>query len=199
MEDCDLKEFIIPGFARKLRKGKSETPLENAEVFQNFYQQHYLSVFRYVYGLIGAPVEDVEDLTAETFIRAWNKRQSFQGNYLKEGIGWLLQIAKRLVIDRYRRSQSRIQAVDEMPEDIPFIAPTPEYIVQKGEIYQQLWTLLNKLPARQREILVLRYFLDWRVNQIGEYLEVPENTVSVTIRRSLQHLQQEWPEEKELK
>ena len=199
MEDCELKEFIIPEFVRWLRKGKRETPLENAEIFQQFYQQHYLSVFRYVYGLHGAPVEDVEDLTAETFMRAWNKRHSFQGDHQKAGIGWLLRIARRLVIDRYRRSQTHVHEADELPEDIPIITPTPEYIVQKGEIYQQLWNLLNELPARQREILVLRYFLDWRVNQIGEYLEVPENTVSVTIRRSLQHLQQEWPVEKDLK
>lgn len=194
-----MKDITIPGISRWLRKGKPGTPLINTEVFCHFYEQHYLSVFRYVYGLHGTPIEDVEDLTAETFTRAWKARHSFDGDPRSDGIGWLLRIAKRLVIDRYRRSQSHIHEVDEMHEEIPFIAPTPEYVIQKGEINQQLWNLLNELPARQREILVLRYFLDWRVNQIGEYLHIPENTVSVTIRRSLQHLQQEWPEEKELK
>lgn len=182
-----------------LRKEKTGTLLVNTEIFRQFYEHHYLSVFRYVYGLHGAPIEDVEDLTAETFTRAWKARHSFDGEPLTTGIGWLLRIAKRLVIDQYRRNQTHIQVVDEYPEDVPFIAPTPENVVQKGESYQQLWSLMNTLPARQREILVLRYFLDWRVNQIGEYLNIPENTVSVTIRRSLQQLQREWSEEKEEK
>jgi len=199
MEDCALKDITIPGLSRWLRKGKTETPLVNTEVFRQFYEQHYLPVFRYVYGLHGAPIEDVEDLTAETFTRAWKARRSFDGEPLTTGIGWLLRIAKRLVIDQYRRSQARIQVVDEFPEDVPIIAPTPENLVQKGESYKQLWSLMNQLPARHREILVLRYFLDWRVNQIGEYLHIPENTISVTIRRSLQQLQREWSEEKEEK
>jgi len=194
-----LKDITIPGLSRWLRKGKTETPLVNTEVFRQFYEQHYLPVFRYVYGLHGAPIEDVEDLTAETFTRAWKARRSFDGEPLTTGIGWLLRIAKRLVIDQYRRSQARIQVVDEFPEDVPIIAPTPENLVQKGESYKQLWSLMNQLPARHREILVLRYFLDWRVNQIGEYLHIPENTISVTIRRSLQQLQREWSEEKEEK
>lgn len=194
-----MKDITIAGLSRWLRKEKTGTPLVNTDVFRQFYEQHYLSVFRYVYGLHGAPIEDVEDLTAETFTRAWKARRSFDGEPLTTGIGWLLRIAKRLVIDQYRRSQTHIQVVDEFPEDIPFIAPTPEYVVQKGESYQQLWSLMNQLPARQREILVLRYILDWRVNQIGEYMDTPENTVSVTIRRSLQQLQREWSEEKEEK
>lgn len=194
-----MKDTTIAGLTRWLRKGKPGTPLANTEVFRQFYEHHYLSVFRYVYGLHGAPIEDVEDLTAETFTRAWKGRRSFDGEPLTTGIGWLLRIAKRLVIDQYRRTQTHIQVVDEFPEEVPFTAPTPENLVQKGESYQQLWALMNKLPTRQREILVLRYFLDWRVNQIGEYLHIPENTVSVTIRRSLQQLQREWSEEKEEK
>ncbi len=194
-----MKDITISGLSRWIRKGKPGNPLVSTEVFRQFYEQHYLSVFRYVYGLHGAPIEDVEDLTAETFTRAWKARHSYDGEPLTTGVGWLLRIAKRLVIDQYRRSKSRIQVVGEFLDDIPIIAPSPENLVQKGESYQQLWSLMNKLPAQQREILVLRYFLDWRINQIGEYLHIPENTVSVTIRRSLQHLQQEWPEEKELK
>jgi len=199
MEDCALKDITIAGLSRWLRKEKTGTPLANTDVFRQFYEQHYLSVFRYVYGLHGAPIEDVEDLTAETFTRAWKSSRSFDGEPLTTGIGWLLRIAKRLVIDQYRRNQTHIQVVNEFPEDVPLIAPTPENLVQKSESYRQLWSLMNQLPARQREILVLRYFLDWRVNQIGEYLNIPENTASVPIRRSLQQLQQEWSEEKEEK
>jgi DNA-directed RNA polymerase specialized sigma24 family protein len=49
--------------------------------------------------------------------------------------------------------------------------------------------------VEQREILVLRYVLGWPVKRIGEYLGILENTVSVSIRRSLQRLRDRWPQE----
>jgi RNA polymerase sigma-70 factor (ECF subfamily) len=57
-----------------------------------------------------------------------------------------------------------------------------------------LFALLRNLPDEQREMLTLRYLLGWRVNQIADYLDVPENTISVTIHRTLDRLQQAWPQ-----
>lgn len=182
-----------PGFTQ----GSKETPLYDSASFTKVYERNYLSIFRYVFGLRGGPVEDIEDLTAETFIRAWNARRTFSGDMDGAATGWLMRIARRLVIDGYRYERSRIQFGDEMPEDLPNLGPTPEYLLEMGEQYQTLWMLLQKLPDRQREILVLRFLLDWRVNQIGAYLQIPENTVSVYMRRALVQLQQDWPDDKE--
>jgi RNA polymerase sigma factor (sigma-70 family) len=54
--------------------------------------------------------------------------------------------------------------------------------------------LLHTLSSQHREILVLRYLLNWRVKEIAEHLEMKENTVSVYIRRALKQLRQSWPE-----
>lgn len=167
------------------------------ETFDELYARTYLSVFRYLYGLHGGPVEDVEDLTAETYLRAWKSRHSFTGSLDGAATGWLLLIARRLVIDKYRHECSTIIKEDELPEDLPQLGPTPEHLLLMNENYETLWLLLQRLPGRQREMLVLRYFLGWRVNQIGEFLKIPENTVSVTIHRGIMQLQTEWPEEKE--
>ena len=43
-------------------------------------------------------------------------------------------------------------------------------------------------------MVVLRYLLGWRVKEIAHYLDIPENTVSVTVRRSLARLRAGWPE-----
>ncbi|HBX68532.1 MAG TPA: hypothetical protein DEH25_03885, partial [Chloroflexi bacterium] len=53
--------------------------LRNSEAFQKLYAQRYLTVYRFIYGLHGGPSEDVEDLTAETFVRAWKARRRFRG------------------------------------------------------------------------------------------------------------------------
>jgi RNA polymerase sigma-70 factor (ECF subfamily) len=44
-------------------------------------------VFRYIYGLSGGPLQEAEDLTAETYARAWKTRQSFSGNE-EAALGW---------------------------------------------------------------------------------------------------------------
>ncbi len=188
---------MFQGFSRLFQGVKQDAPLLNPEVFSDLYAQNHLSVYRYLFGLHGGPQEDIEDLTAETFINAWKARHTFSGDLRNAATGWLLRIARRLVIDNYRREQARIQPGAELTDDLPHLGPTPENLVLKGERYETLWKLLQRLPGSQREMLVLRYLLDWRVNQIGEYLDIPENTVSVNIRRGLARLQQEWPADKE--
>ena len=76
--------------------------LRNAESFAKLYDRAHVIVFRFIYSLHGGPPQEVEDLTAETFSRAWKARHRFSGNE-SAAIGWLLQIARNLVIDAHRR------------------------------------------------------------------------------------------------
>ena len=52
---------------------------------------------------------------------------------------------------------------------------------------------MENLSDQNREILVLRYLLGWKVKDIGNHLELKENTVSVYIRRSLSQIRENWP------
>jgi RNA polymerase sigma factor (sigma-70 family) len=52
--------------------------------------------------------------------------------------------------------------------------------------------MLGSLSEEIREMLVLRYMLGWQIKQVAEHLEMSENNVSVTIRRTLQRLQRDW-------
>jgi RNA polymerase sigma-70 factor (ECF subfamily) len=199
MEEFALKDVhILEKLTHRMQGQVPIAPLLAPEAFSSLYERAYLSVFRYLFGLHGGPQEEVEDLTAETFARAWKARRSFSGDPQTAAIGWLLRIARRLVIDGYRHGRAHVQAgEDGLPEDLPQPGPTPEALLLMGEKYETLWNLLRTLPARQREMLVLRYLLDWRVGQIGGYLEIPENTVSVNLHRALARLQEEWPDGKE--
>jgi len=175
------------------RATQENIKLRDPASFQQLYQRYQLSVFRFIYGLQGGPTEEVEDLTAETFIRAWKSRRRFKGSE-QAALGWLLKIARNLVIDRYRHRKTLdfVQDVEEYA--VPEGHPGPEEQALLKEQVQILWALLQKLPAQQREILVLRYLLNWRVNEIADHLDMKENTVSVYIRRALKYLRQSWPE-----
>lgn len=184
-----------------LLPAREQAALANPEAFSAMYDHTHIQVFRYIYGLRGGPLEDVEDLTAETYIRAWNARHTYRGE-AQGAIGWLLRIARSQAIDAYRRSQARIRPQEadleeeggrELPLDPSWMKETPEGEMLETERRRILLDLLQSLPPEAREMLVLRYFLGWRVQQIGEYMEMPENTVSVSIRRSLERLRNRWP------
>jgi RNA polymerase sigma-70 factor, ECF subfamily len=172
---------------------EQEYSIANADAFARLYDQNHLTVFRYVYGLSGGPQQDVEDITAETFTRAWVTRHRFTGNE-QAALGWLLQIARNLVIDSSRRN--KVRAVDENVslESLLDVSALPEADVVTREQAEILWNMLISLPEDTREMLVLRYLLRWQVKQIASHLDMTENNVSVRIRRALNSLQRNWPQ-----
>lgn len=167
------------------------TSIPNADAFTHLYEETYLIVFRYVYGLSGGPPQEVEDLTAETYARAWKSRQHFKGDS-QAALGWLLRIARNLAIDLARRRKDR--AVDESFQVEFLIDPgqLPEIDVVTREQIAVLWQMLAVLSEEVREMLVLRYMLGWQVKQIAAHLDKNENTVTVAIKRAIQHLQRDW-------
>jgi RNA polymerase sigma-70 factor (ECF subfamily) len=173
------------------QKTPSNPPYETPQAFSQLYERVHVFVFRYIYGLHNGPREEAEDLTAETFARAWNARHNFYGNE-NAAIGWLLKIARNLIIDTHRRIQVR-GIPDDLDEAIVFSPEaSPEVQTLQREQTHVLWQLLQTLPDQQREMLILRYMLGWQVQEIGKHLNIPENTVSQTIRRVLGKLRERW-------
>jgi len=168
------------------------TPIAEAEAFAELYQRTHLVVFRYIYGLSGGPQQEVEDLTAETFMRAWKARQRFTGAE-EAALSWLLKIARNLVIDTHRRTKVRGEETNLI--DALLIAPdaSPEEQVARHEQFNTLWVIIHNLEPQHREIIVLRYVLGWSVKRIAAHLNMLENTTSVNLRRILQRMQRDWP------
>jgi RNA polymerase sigma-70 factor (ECF subfamily) len=180
---------------RWFRKENEET-VPNTEAFTRLYEETYLVIFRYAYGLSGGPLQEAEDLTAETYERAWKTRQRFKGDG-QAALGWLLRIARNLAIDLSRRR--KVRNVDENIAIELLVDPNlaPEIDVITREQITILWHMLNTLSDDVREMLVLRYILGWQVRQIATHLDMHENTVTVTIKRTLQSLQRDWSQAQE--
>ncbi|MBT3391591.1 MAG: sigma-70 family RNA polymerase sigma factor [Chloroflexi bacterium] len=170
--------------------------LRSTAAFNALYRRTHQTVFRYIYGLGAGSTQDAEDLTAETYIRAWQARRRFRGD-AQAALGWLLRIARNLVFDRFRwqKRQPKNDTIETHILHDP--AASPEAHAMYTQQVRLLWQQLNQLDRTQREILVLRYILGFQVRAIGEYLEIKENTVSVKIRRALEKLRQDWPNDDE--
>ena len=165
------------------------SPIASPASFRALYERNRLPVFRYVYALTSGSQADAEDLTAETFLRAWKARHQFQGE-MDSAIGWLIRIAKRLVIDDYRRTA---RANRNSPTDVNSESG-PEQTAIQQEQQKLLLRLVADLPDEQREILILRFLLGWRVNDIAQHIGSSENKVSVSLHRILSKLREKWTE-----
>ena len=170
---------------------EKEYSIVDAGDFARLYDHSYVRVFRYTYGRCGGIQQEAEDITAETFLRAWTTRHHFSGNE-QGALGWLLHIARNLVIDASRRQKVRTTDDSVELETLPDVNAVPESELLTREQTAILWKMLESLPDETREMLVLRYILGWQVNRIAAHLDTKENTVSVCIRRALSRLKNDW-------
>jgi RNA polymerase sigma-70 factor (ECF subfamily) len=145
-------------------------------------------VYRLIYALHGGPAEDVEDLAAETFERAWRGRKRFHGDE-DAATGWLITIARNLVIDVQRKQQRREppSAIDDVEIQTPAELAVERHIL-RNEQQTALLAALQTLPVQEREMVILHYVLGWQVKRIAAHYDMLENTASVKIRRALERL-----------
>jgi RNA polymerase sigma-70 factor (ECF subfamily) len=135
-------------------------------------------VYAYVAYRIGQG-QDAEDVTGETFARAFRYRKSYDRSK-GEPISWLLGIARHCV------DQAR-QGTPEM------LGETPEG-VDEGSLEQRTITRLTladalaTLGTRDRELIALRYGADLTAAQIGERLGLSTNAAEVALHRALDRL-----------
>ncbi|MEV0090385.1 sigma-70 family RNA polymerase sigma factor [Streptomyces sp. NPDC050738] len=127
------------------------------DAFATLYNDHERAVFRYIVARVGHR-QIAEDLTSETFLRAWRRVTTnfiWQGNDFG---AWLSVIARNLVNDLYKSSRHRREVlVDEMLDHESDHAPSVEQTLIARDGSADLYTLLGKLTEQQRQILALRY------------------------------------------
>ena len=175
----------------------SHPPLLDPESFSLLYDRTHTTIFRFIFGNHGGPIEEVEDLTADTYFRAWKARHRFAGDE-RDALCWLFTIARHLLIDapRHKKSSS-VEPMIRLDESnfetfVDHNQATPEEQAVFQDQFNHLWHTLHLLPQDKREILVLRYMIGWKVKDIADFMHKEENTISVTIKRSLEQIRQDW-------
>ena len=121
-----------------------------------------------------------EDLLQETLLEVWKSWNSFEDR--SSVYTWVY----RILIRRYHRWQRRqilrrmfFVSTAEQKESQTFIDPSelPGSLMEHAEQNAQLWNLLATLRPKYREVLVLRYAENMRLEQIADALQVPLGTV----------------------
>ena len=130
---------------------------------------HWTPIFRMLYWKTGN-VSDAEDLTQETFARAWRSLDSFvPGTRMR---AWLFRIASNACQD-LRRKQQRDKRVP-LPEDLPDSARHPGYGLETAEQSELVYAALRDLSETTRTVFHLRVQESLSFREIAELLETTE-------------------------
>ena len=130
---------------------------------------------------------EAEDLYQETWVRAEYAldRYQDQGNFR----GWLLQIARRLVIDLHRRRGARVELVTGVELDLVASHGGPEAQVSARQLEDCVLRAMDTLSPEMRQVVQLR--LHGRsFKDIAARQGVPLNTVLSRMHRALRALRQ---------
>jgi RNA polymerase sigma-70 factor (ECF subfamily) len=155
--------------------------------FSELVKRHRRELQAHTYRILGSH-EDSEDLTQETFLRAWRMRESYEGR--SSFRAWLYRIATNTSLSALeRRPQPASASVEpRLGEQLEGIASTDaepdDELVSKETIELALLVAVQHLPPKQRAVLIARDVLGWPACQTAALLETSVAAVNSALQRA---------------
>jgi RNA polymerase sigma-70 factor (ECF subfamily) len=160
----------------------------------------------FCYRMLGSGSE-AEDAVQETFLRAWRSIDGFEGR--SSFRSWLYRIAKNVCVDMGKSRQRRARPMEMGPSvaiaDAALGNPHPENVflqpisdervidldgdpaevaVARETIRLAFVTALQRLPARQRSVLILCQVLRWQASEVAELMDMSVASVNSALQRA---------------
>lgn len=142
-----------------------------------------------IYRWLFVHVRDValaEDLTADTFLKAWKQFDTFDSKHPR---GWLYTIARNNLTDYWRKK--RPLALDESVEIVDEDAPSAEEMLDIKIEAKRAAKAIVRLPDDMKSVVTLRFMEGYSVKQTAEALAMSEANVRVIQYRALKRLRSE--------
>lgn len=157
--------------------------------FAQLYDRHARVVFRYAASRLGA--ESADDLTSETFLVAFERRQNYDPA-VANALPWLLGIATRLIRRRKRDEIAswRLLAASQGIGGEGTVHSThdpcseADQRIDAGFAVNSIANTIANLPQRDRDVLTLAAWSELNSAGIAEALGIPEGTVRSRLHRA---------------
>lgn len=163
----------------------------NEEAFKSLLHRHKSKVYTAIY-LIVKDRYVAEDLLQESFIKAVNTIKG--GRYNEEGkfLPWICRIAHNMAIDHFRKEKRHPEIVLEdgsaVFNSLQFSGNTMELEEIGRENKKWLRQCVRELPNEQKQVLIMRHYLDMSFQEIADRTGVSINTALGRMRYALINL-----------
>lgn len=161
----------------------------DTDAFARVYDHFFTQVYRYV--RFRLPPEIAEDITADIFVRVWEKLHRYRVQGSVPFGAWVFRIARHMVIDAYRSHRT----VDELPETLadPDHFNRADDRVQREQLLHMVRSALDQLPRRYREVLLLTFVAELPYHEVARALRMTEGGVRILKMRALRTLEDLLP------
>jgi RNA polymerase sigma-70 factor (ECF subfamily) len=134
------------------------------------------------------------DITQEAFLRLWKQWEA--NETILNPRAWLLRVARNLAEDyaksAFRRNGTQAPATMNSVQGRDIL---PLEKLEQEETFATLRQVLEQMPEPDRQILTLRYALEYSTEEIAEVLEINSTAVHMRLSRARQRLAERLKEE----
>lgn len=172
------------------KEGRELSDIHRGEIAE-WYDIHSKSVLSFILLMIH-DYQQAEDLTHDTFVKAYINYDSFKKNSSEKT--WLFSIAHNLTVDflRKRKPSIILKEVLLLKRDHK---PLPEEVVQIKEESYELYKALEEMKESYKKVIILRKIKDFSIEDTAIILNWSESKVKSTLHRALPQLKKKLRKE----
>jgi len=174
---------------QELIKQFIEGKQSSLEILINKYKNR---VYTYILLIVKKP-EVADDIFQDTFIKVIHSLK--KNKYVDNGkfVSWVTRIAHNLVIDYFRKekklnTKSNMNGEIDLFNSTKFAEETIEDVLIANQISKDVKQIIGELPAEQREIIIMRHYMDLSFKEIAEETGVSINTALGRMRYAIINL-----------
>lgn len=161
------------------------------ETFELLYREYFPRIYSFLYKMCKNE-SLAEELTQETFYNAFTSFHRFKGQ--SEIFTWLASIAKHTYFKYLRKNKKRYEDISiDLILDVycENNHENPETALQKKVIEEGVRKVINKIPDKYKDVVLLRIYADLPFAQVGAALGISENSAKVIYFRAKKMLMEE--------
>jgi len=157
--------------------------LQNLDYFSCLYQRYESALFRYIQRISGLDGEETNDILQESFIKIWRNLNEFDPGMKLSS--WIYRLVHNETVSylRKKKSYGKNNTVEiELYRNI--LAEEEGASSAKQETEPDIHKILDHIPFKYKEILVLKFLENKSYSEISDILKIPEGTVAIRISRA---------------
>ena len=162
-----------------------EIRCEDQADFRKLYDATMQLLFKVSYMIVNDE-EAAEDLVHDSYIKANEKKMVFPS--MDDAKFWLIRVVKNASLNYAKRKTREAKAYHKALYEGRQHIDSGEVDLLKAETIEKVKEILDKLPPKMKEVLVLREYGDLNYKEIGEALGITEGNVKVRVFRAREQI-----------
>lgn len=165
--------------------------LKNQDYYLCLMKRYETKLLNYILKISNISREDGEDILQEVFVKAYQNLNDFDLNF--KFSNWIYSIAHNTTISAFRKKKVRPQTVSWEDKDLNNILESTlniENTSLQKLTYKHILKIINQLPLKYKEVLILKFMEEKDYQEIGDILHKPMGTVATLINRAKKSLKQ---------